>query len=58
MHELTLSMLEALGFLLRRRCLLIRREELCSVELLNLSMPGEENILTILKEQMCVFFLT
>lgn len=33
---LTLSILEALGFRRRRRCRLIRREELCSVELLNL----------------------
>lgn len=33
---LTRSILEALGFRRRRRCRLIRREELCSVELLNL----------------------
>lgn len=35
--SLTLSILEALGFRRRRRCRLIRREELCSVELLNLN---------------------
>lgn len=33
---LTLSMFEAFGFRRRRRCRLMRREELCSVELLNL----------------------
>lgn len=35
-YRLTRSILEALGFRRRRRCRLIRREELCSVELLNL----------------------
>lgn len=40
---LTLSILEALGFRRRRRCRLIRREELCSVELLNLNTKIEEN---------------
>lgn len=40
---LTLSILEALGFRRRRRCRLIRREELCSVELLNLNTRKEEN---------------
>lgn len=38
---LTLSILEALGFRRRRRCRLIRREELCSVELLNLKTRKE-----------------
>lgn len=37
-YGLTLSMLEVLGFRRRRRCRLIKREELCSVELLNLNM--------------------
>lgn len=37
-QHLTLSILEALGFRRRRRCRLIRWEELCSVELLNLNM--------------------
>lgn len=41
---LTLSMLEAFGFRRRRRCRLMRREELCSVELLNLKRAAECNI--------------
>ena len=40
---LTRSILEALGLRRRRRCRLIRREELCSVELLNLNTGNEDN---------------
>lgn len=48
---LTLSMLEALGFRRRRRCRLIRREELCSVELLNLKPKKKSQ--RVLSEGIC-----
>lgn len=53
---LTLSMFEAFGFRRRRRCRLMRREELCSVELLNLKAvcSGAQHLKTIIPNWLAI----